>query len=255
MTARAKWPESPRALVAAIAFAMASSGDRERLRVAIDVADHGEAAKAIAEFVALRAGTPEVAAAAAFDEARVRFTRAGARPLPPPPPEVGVDAALLADVRGRLLALRNDLEAARALLLGLRGKRGSERDVAIALAHVTDMLAEVNARDRDWKASVEAGDAWRSASGAAARGPLKAGPSGSKSSAGAPGKKTGASDGSKSEGSTPAGEGVAGGSGAALGPEALAALAATLESVLRDARSFDQKRASEALLAAPSRRN
>ncbi|MSR45599.1 MAG: hypothetical protein EXS13_00765 [Planctomycetes bacterium] len=165
---------------------------REALDIAIAQAVAGAFEDAAAGFDALRGHADRaVAAAAAYDFARVQYERSLRRSFPDAPPKRPKPGAV-ADARARLAQVREELESARAALLeaGQHAVRVEPPDVErlASISAVVERLRDVEARDRAWAVAAEAGATARRAT----NGPLKPGPSGAKASSGAPGERGGA---------------------------------------------------------------
>lgn len=236
--------------LAGVAAAARDADDERALEAAIAQAEAGAIVEAAAVFRALRrSDDAAVAAAAGYDFARARFERAQSRPRPGEPPRRPALRAV-ADARAQLAVIRNELEDARAALLGVVEQGPDDLGALAACATVAGELRLVAALDRAWEA---AGEAVASAAGAASKSPLKPGPSGAKSEAGAPGRRSGAG----SEGGEP-GRGDARPAGSVAAGEAApdaAEIAARLDAVQQRLRELDQQRAAEALRRSGTRRH
>lgn len=187
----------------------------------------------------------EVAARAGFDLARVLFEKARATPRSGLPGEKRPEAGFVADVRTRLALIRFELETARDLLIDLTRAAPDDGEARRGLAAVSELLRTVIAEDREWRDKGEPPQPQQLGQGAPAPGPLKPGPSGTKSSSGAAGRKSGEAG----SGANPAASAAPGGATppsiapAPLRPDEEAELSAALRRVREEREDADERRA------------
>lgn len=180
-----------------------------------------------------------------FDLAKALFEKARATALPAPPEAGTPPAGLVADARTRLAIVRLELESARDALIALIDGAPADVDARRSLAAVTALLREVVARDDAWRARSKPAAEGSRGQGQPASGPLKRGPSGTKSSAGVD-EKTAGQAGSGANGAAPGG--TAGGESAGIEPAPLrpdeaAGLLDSLRGALEERRRADERRA------------
>jgi Tfp pilus assembly protein PilF len=152
-------------------------------------------------------GGGEVALRSRFDLAKALFEQARATPLPAAPEHGTPAPSEVADARTRLAIVRLELESARDALIAVLDAAPTDVEARRGLAAATARLREVVALDAKWRAKSSPPNEAARGEGAPARGPLKRGPSGTKSSAGASGKRAGES----SDGANGAAPGTTGG--------------------------------------------
>ena len=190
-------------------------------------------------------GAAETTARVRFDLAKALFEKARATALPALPEAGTPPAGLVADARTRLAIVRLELESARDALIALIDGAPADADARRGLSAATALLREVVARDDAWRARSKPAEEGTRGQGQPASEPLKRGPSGTKSSAGASGKKFGRSD-DGANGAAPGG--VAGGESsgietAPLRPDEAAGLLDSLRGALEERRRADERRA------------
>jgi len=234
-----------------------------RIDEGVAAAEAGDLMAAIDAFAAAREIASELGAAgesawscASFDEARALHDRAAGRSLPAlPPDQEAVPAPLLADARARLSASRGDLEAARARLLELLERNPDDAGAKAGLARVARLLREVLARDAAWRALRPRQADSLDAGAEAAPGPLRSGTASTRGSAGAPGKRTGASE-PASGAATPGGDAPQSATGIDDEPltfEEVRTLRERLTKTREEGRNADERRAAAAVRAAGRR--
>ncbi len=179
---------------------------RARLDRGIARAEAGDWSAALDEFVAARdAARHGEWECATFDWARALFERAASRELPvAPPPDASLPADVVANAKTSLAAARVDLVASRGGLLELLAREPRDSEAKSGLARVVAKLRDVTALEEAWRAIGTRPAAAAGAGESSQSGPLWAGPSATRGSAGAPGSRRGASE---------PGSGEAGGAG------------------------------------------
>jgi hypothetical protein len=195
----------------------------------------------------------EVALRARFDSPRRSSSRRRATPLPRP--EHGTHASEVADARTRLAIVRLELESARDALIALLDAAPADVEARRGLAATTARLREVVALDAKWRAKSTPPNEAARGEGTPARGPLKRGPSGTKSSAGASGKRAGeSSDGANGAAPGTTGSDAPSGIGAApLRPDEEQRLADELKRAFEERARSDARRADARRVCAACR--
>jgi tetratricopeptide (TPR) repeat protein len=190
-------------------------------------------------------GGGEVALRARFDLAKALFEQARATPLPAAPEHGTPAPSEVADARTRLAIVRLELESARDALIAVLDAAPADDEARRGLAAATARLREVVALDAKWRAKSTPPNEAARGEGTPARGPLKRGPSGTKSSAGASGKRAGeSSDGANGAAPGTTGSDAPSGIGAApLRPDEEQRLADELKRAFEERARSDARRA------------